>query len=106
MRAFSYVCSAQAHSSGSKCRHELTTASGLSCFGSRLTGRHRPGSDVDLLVESDPGRMPALLDMADMEQELGRKLGGLRVGFRTPGDLSRYFRDDALRDAAARYESR
>jgi len=71
-----------------------------------LTGRHRPGSDVDLLVEFDPGRIPTLLDMADMEQELGRKLGGLRVDLRTPGDLSRYFRDDVLRDAAAQYESR
>lgn len=77
----------------------------LSLFGSRLTGRHGPDSDVDLLVEFAVGRTPTLLDMAEMEQELGRLLGDLRVDLRTPGDLSRYFREDVMRQAAVQYDA-
>lgn len=77
----------------------------LSLFGSRLTGRQGADSDVDLLVEFEPARIPTLLDMADMEQELGGLLGGLRVDLRTPNDLSRYFREDVMRQAAIQYDA-
>lgn len=77
----------------------------LSLFGSRLTGDHGPQSDVDLLVEFVPGSIPTLLEMADMEQELSVLLGGLRVDLRTPNDLSRYFRDDVMRQASVQYEA-
>lgn len=77
----------------------------LSLFGSRLKGTHAADSDVDLLVEFGPGSTPTLLDMADMEQELGALMGGLRVDLRTPNDLSRYFRDEVLRQASIQYEA-
>lgn len=77
----------------------------LSLFGSRLNGTHGPASDVDLLAEFERGSTPTLLDMADMEVALGAMLGGLRVDLRTPNDLSRYFRDDVLRKAAALYDA-
>jgi len=77
----------------------------LSLFGSRLTGHDRPDSDIDLLVEFDPRHTPTLLDMADMEHELSLMLDGSRVDLRTPGDLSRYFRGDVVRNAAVQYES-
>ena len=77
----------------------------LSLFGSRLKGTHGADSDVDLLVEFGPGSTPTLLDMADMEQELGALLGGLRVDLRTPNDLSRYFRDEVLHQASIQYEA-
>ena len=85
------------------CRHRGIQR--LSLFGSRLKGEHGPESDVDLLVEFVPGTTPTLLDMADMERELGALLGGLRVDLRTPSDLSRYFRDDVLRKASVQYEA-
>jgi predicted nucleotidyltransferase len=77
----------------------------LSLFGSVLHGSDRPDSDVDLLVEFDRGAKPSLLTLADIEQELSGLLGGRRVDARTAEDLSRYFRDDVVREAEAQYEA-
>jgi len=66
----------------------------LSVFGSAITGRFGPASDVDLLVEFEEGRVPGLLRLAGMELELAPLFGGREVELRTYEDLSRYFRDD------------
>jgi len=78
----------------------------LSLFGSRRTGSHRPDSDVDLLVEFEPGQAPGLFALADIEEELSQLLGGRRVDLRSPRDLSRYFRDEVLRAAEVQYAAR
>ena len=75
----------------------------LSLFGPRLHGSHRSDSDVDLLVEFEVGARPTLLDLAAMEDELSTMLGGLRVDLRTAQELSRYFRDDVLREAEVQF---
>jgi uncharacterized protein len=75
----------------------------LSLFGSMLKGTDRPGSDVDLLVEFEPAAKPTLLDMARIEQELSSLLEGRRVDLRTAEDLSRYFRDEIVREARVQY---
>ncbi len=75
----------------------------LSLFGSRLRRTHRESSDVDLLVEFEPTAAPTLLDMASMEAELSSLMGGKQVDLRTPQDLSRYFRDEVLREAEEQY---
>jgi hypothetical protein len=75
----------------------------LSLFGSTLAGTDRPDSDVDLLVEFEPGFEPGLLGLASMEAELAAMLGGKKVDLRTPQDLSRYFRDQVLRTAEVQY---
>ena len=75
----------------------------LSLFGSVLKGTARPDSDVDLLVEFEPDARPSLLDMARIEFELSAFLGGRRVDLRTAGDLSRYFRDEVIREAEVQY---
>jgi hypothetical protein len=75
----------------------------LSLFGSRLKGRARPDSDVDLLVEFEPGREPGLLGLAGIEAELSKLLGGRAVDLRTPEDLSRYFREEVVRSAEVQY---
>jgi len=77
----------------------------LSLFGSFLKGNARPDSDVDLLVEFSPGAKPSLLDLAAIEQELSTLLAGRRVDLRTAEDLSRYFRDEVLREAEVQYGS-
>jgi uncharacterized protein with HEPN domain len=46
----------------------------LALFGSVLEGRDHPESDVDLLVEFEPGREPGLLALAAMESELSKLL--------------------------------
>jgi predicted nucleotidyltransferase len=66
----------------------------LSLFGSVLKGTARPDSDVDLLVEFEPGAIPGLLGMAAIEAELSGLLGRRRVDLRTAQELSRYFRDE------------
>jgi uncharacterized protein len=75
----------------------------LSLFGSILTDRFRPDSDVDVLVEFEPGAPVTFLDVARMEQELAQAIGR-KVDLRTPADLSRYFRDRVVGEALAQYE--
>jgi predicted nucleotidyltransferase len=75
----------------------------LSLFGSTLKGTARPDSDVDLLVEFDPGLEPGLLGLAEIEARLSALLDGRRVDLRTPADLSRHFRDEVVSTAAAQY---
>ena len=77
----------------------------LSLFGSVLKGTDRADSDVDLLVEFERDARPSLFDVADIEMELSALLGGRRVDVRTPEDLSRYFRDEVVREAEVQYES-
>ena len=77
----------------------------LSLFGSALKGNARPDSDVDLLVEFSREAKPSFLDVAEVEQELSVLLAGRRVDLRTAEDLSRYFRDEVLREAEVQYES-
>ena len=81
-------------------RHDIRR---LSLFGSRLAGAERPGSDIDLLVEFEPGKVPGLLAVASMEAELSELLGGRPVDLRTPRDLSRYFREEVIRSAEVQY---
>ena len=75
----------------------------LSLFGSRAKGTARADSDVDLLVEFDSGKAPGLMGLATMEAELGQLLGGQKVDLRTPGDLSRHFRDQVMSEAIVQY---
>lgn len=74
----------------------------LSLFGSRLKGTARTDSDVDLLVDFGPGRTPGLIGMSTIEIELGHVLGQ-KVDLRTAFDLSRYFRDEVVRNAKLAY---
>jgi len=76
----------------------------LSLFGSVLQGTARPDSDIDLLVEFEPGRTPGLIGISAIEIELGRALGR-KVDLRTAQDLSPRFRDDVLRQAEVAYEA-
>ena len=51
----------------------------LAFFGSVLRADFRPESDVDVLVEFEPGHTPGFLALATMEQELSPLLGGRTV---------------------------
>ena len=74
----------------------------LSFFGSVLRDDFRPESDVDVLVEFEPGEVVGLIRLAGMELELSEILGR-KVDLRTPADLSRYFRDEVLQSAEVQY---
>ena len=77
----------------------------LSLFGSVLTDRFRDDSDVDVLVEFDPDHVPGYFGLVGMEQELSAMIGR-KVDLRTPGELSRHFRDRVVASAAVQYERR
>ena len=47
----------------------------LAIFGSALRADFGPESDIDILVDFEPGRAVSLLDMAGMEQEFSEILG-------------------------------
>ena len=75
----------------------------LAVFGSALRDDFRSDSDIDLLVEFEPGRAPGLFGVARMERELSALLGGRKVDLRTPADLSPYFRQQVLDEAVVQY---
>ena len=76
----------------------------LGLFGSALRGELRPDSDIDLLVEFNPGRVPGLLRLAGLELELAELLGR-EVDLRMPGDLSHRFRDEVAAGARVLYDA-
>ena len=78
----------------------------LSLFGSILRDDFRPESDIDVLVEFEPERIPGLIRLAGMELELSALLGGRNVDMNTPKCLSRYFRDQVLAEAEVQYVQR
>ena len=70
-------------------------------FGSVLRDDFGPNSDVDVLVEFEPGHVPGLAFLA-MEAELSEILGR-KVDLNTPNFLSPYFRDLVLTEAEVYY---
>ena len=76
----------------------------LSLFGSVLTDRFRPDSDVDVLIEFEPEQTPGFFALARMQFEL-EAVVSRPVDLRTPKDLSRYFRDEVLRSAEVQYSA-
>ena len=80
---------------------ELATRHGarnVRVFGSMARGDARPDSDVDLLVDIEPGR--TLLDVIALEQDL-EELLGRPVQVLTDGGLSPYLQARILAEAAA-----
>jgi predicted nucleotidyltransferase len=71
-------------------------AHNLRVFGSVARGESRPDSDLDLLVEWEPGR--SLLDHAGLASDL-EELLGRRVHIGTEKALHWYVRDKILSEA-------
>jgi hypothetical protein len=75
----------------------------LALFGSVLREDFQDRSDVDVLVEFEPGQVPGL-KFFSMEEELSRILGR-KVDLNTPQFLSPYFREQILAEAEVQYDS-
>jgi len=75
----------------------------LAFFGSVLRDDFAPESDVDVLVEFEPGARVGLITLAGMEIELGQVLGR-RVEMHTVKGLNPLFRDSVLNQAQVQYE--
>jgi len=78
----------------------------LAIFGSSLRNDFGPESDIDILVDFEPGRTPGFFKLFEMEEELSFLFGGRKVDLRTPQDLSRYFRKKVVERAEVQYVRR
>lgn len=73
----------------------------LAFFGSVLREDFHEESDIDVLVEFEPGVSVGLSFFA-MERELSELLGR-KVDLNTQAFLSKYFRDDVMVEAEVQY---
>jgi len=80
-------------------RHGITR---LSLFGSILRDDFTRDSDIDVLVEFEPGETPSLLDLGGMQVELSEMLGR-EADLKTPGFLSPRIRDQVAREGQVQY---
>ena len=81
-------------------RNQIRT---LSLFGSVLREDFGPDSDVDVLVEFEPGTRVGLRFFG-LEIELSEMLGR-KVDLNTPGFISDYFRDEVMAEAEVQYDA-
>ncbi|MCX6647183.1 MAG: nucleotidyltransferase domain-containing protein [bacterium] len=76
----------------------------LSIFGSALREDFNDESDIDVLVEFEPGHVPGFIGLAAMEMELASILATDRkVDIRTSEEMSRYFREEVVSGAELVY---
>jgi predicted nucleotidyltransferase len=74
----------------------------LAFFGSVLRDDFGPDSDVDVLVEFEPGARVGFFAIARMQDEL-TAIVGFPVDLCTAKGLSRYFRDQVVSEAEVSY---
>lgn len=74
----------------------------LALFGSALRDDFTPDSDVDVLVEFEPGTRVGMIRLAGIELELSGILDR-KVDMHTPGFISKYFRVQVLAEAEDQY---
>ncbi len=74
----------------------------LSLFGSAVRGEMRPGSDIDIMVEFEPGVRVGLIKFESFADELER-LAGRRVDSVTKRGLKPWIRPEVLKDARVVY---
>ncbi len=71
-------------------------ASNVRIFGSYLHGTQKDDSDIDLLIDLEPGR--SLFDLVALKRDLNNEIGR-NVDVVTEGALSPYIKADVLREA-------
>jgi len=85
------------------CRqHGIVT---LSLFGSAVRGEMRADSDVDVLVEFEPGVRVSYFTLGELQQDLS-DLFGRHVDLKTPATLSDHVRERVIASAEPIYVRR
>ena len=77
----------------------------LSFFGSVLREDFGPDSDVDVLVQFEPGKVLGF-DILDIEKDLSRLLGGRKVDLVNEKYLNHRLRPVVLKEALVQYAQR
>jgi predicted nucleotidyltransferase len=75
----------------------------LSLFGSVLRDDFGPNSDIDVLVDYEPGHAPGW-DVVDIEEELGQLFGGRKIDLVNRKYLNRRIRDRILATEVLQFE--
>jgi predicted nucleotidyltransferase len=76
----------------------------LSVFGSALREDFDTESDVDVLVELNPGARIGMIRLAAMELEMSRLIGR-KVDLNTPGFINPTFQKQIISDSEVQYEA-
>jgi predicted nucleotidyltransferase len=74
----------------------------LSLFGSVLSDSFGPDSDIDILVEFEPGHVPGLA-LIRMQDELSELFGSRKVDLVTPKFLNRRIQRKVQDEAVVQY---
>lgn len=82
------------------CRHYGVME--LSIFGSAVRGEMRPGSDIDVMVEFDPGARIGVLRFESLSEDLAA-LVGRKVDLVTKRGLKPWIRPSVLKEARVIY---
>lgn len=77
----------------------------LALFGSALGEDFGPDSDVDVLVEFEPGKRIGFFGLFEIEEALGPFFQGRKVDLCTAEDLSPYFRSAVLESSRPLYDA-
>lgn len=75
----------------------------FSMFGSVLRDDFRPDSDLDILVEFEPGHVPGFIGLGTIELELAQ-LFGRKIDLHTPGSLNPEFRQKVFAEAEVQFD--
>src|SRR6266436_4908434 len=75
----------------------------LSLFGSAVRGEMRPESDIDIMVEFEPGVRVGVIKFESFADEL-EALAGRRVDLVTKSGLKPWIRPEVLKEARVVYE--
>ena len=75
----------------------------VAIFGSYVNGTPRDDSDIDVLIDFYPQATVGLFKYVDIQQNLSEFLGK-KVDLLTPQAISKYFRDQVLKEAECVYE--
>lgn len=75
----------------------------MSFFGSVLRDDFRKDSDVDVLVEFEPGQGPGFIRLLQIEAELSCLLEGRKIDLITPGFLNYRIKQKVLDSAEVQY---
>ena len=75
----------------------------LAFFGSVVRDDFGPESDVDVLVEFHPERIPGWEFFGTIPQELSDILGGRKIDLGTFDTLNRWIRSDVMSEAVVAY---
>ena len=75
----------------------------LALFGSVLRSDFNPTSDIDVLVEFEPGKEPGFLRLVRIELELSDLFGGRKIDLITERALNPHLREKILKEAEVQY---